>query len=51
MFLVDWLTTLLRLLGLSSKKARIIILGALAVDICTCGHVFFLLTTRPCMTS
>mmetsp|Transcript_6058 Transcript_6058/g.9030 ORF Transcript_6058/g.9030 Transcript_6058/m.9030 type:complete len:182 (+) Transcript_6058:78-623(+) len=27
MFLVDWLTTLLRLLGLSSKKARIIILG------------------------
>ena len=32
MFLVDWLTTLLRLLGLSSKKARIIILGALAVD-------------------
>jgi len=28
MFLLDWLTSLLRLLGLSSKKARIVILGA-----------------------
>jgi len=27
MFLLDWLTSLLRLLGLSSKKARIVILG------------------------
>lgn len=29
MFLLDWLTSLLRLLGLSSKKARIVILGVL----------------------
>lgn len=31
MFLLDWLTSLLRLLGLSSKKARIVILGVLLI--------------------
>jgi hypothetical protein len=29
MFLLNWLASLLRLLGLSSKKARIVILGML----------------------
>lgn len=39
MFLLDWLTSLLRLLGLSSKKARIVILGVLLIPPLPCSFL------------
>ena len=49
MFLLDWLTSLLRLLGLSSKKARIVILGlTLALGIAQSARCLIFLVSKRC---